>query len=1725
MTVPIVSGCAATVTWPLPTATTFCGENAILSSSHSPGQSFPLGTTVVQYVATDGYGNTDTCSFEVEVVDETPPAISCPSNSFLPVQANCKVALPDYTGTAFPFDNCDGSDVEISQLPLPGTVLEGPGTEEIVTLTAIDAAGNQNSCQFTVTTVDETAPAAQTILDRDEYVNAACEFIIPDYSNLVVALDNCDDNLEITQSPTIGSTINGAGTVQTITLTVTDDSDNSTIREFNITLLDNIPPQITCTADIEENLIADCDFVLPDYTSLAVVSDNCDEDVVVTQSPEPNEILSGHGTVHVITLTATDDWGNESTCTFNLTLLDITPPEFTICPADFTENLDPNCDFVLPDYRNLATADDNCAVVSVAQVPAPGTPYSGHNTTIDITLTAMDQAGLTDDCTFTVTLNDVTPPEFNTAPTDHDVFVDEECEFLVPDYALSATASDACDANVSITQLSPPVNSLLAGHNTTQAITLRVIDDAGNFYDSTFTVALRDTLSPSFVMAPDDHDVYLDAGCQFALPDYTGEAVATDNCDNAVTITQSPIVGTLLTGHNSSLDVTLTATDDAGNFSRRQFTITAKDTISPTFDVTPVDHDVFLDSQCEFTIPDYTLDATAFDNCDAEVTITQFPIVGTVMTGHNSFVDLILTATDDIGNTALRKFTISLKDTISPEFTSTPPPQEDVWDGNQFIVPDYTGLVSIEDGCDDQDVVLSQTPEVGEVLLYSGGAQPTIVINATDKASNASSTSFVLDLVDVTPPVITNMPADIVVSANAACTATASWTAPTVTDAASGVASVVSDHFPNSSFPLDTTIVTYTATDHAGNVSQASFKVIVRDTTKPVFSCVQPAVVVNPQEDCYGVATWDPPIATDNCNVTITSTHEPGDEFPMGRTVVQYTASDAAGNQATCSFNVIVRDNLAPVIDGCPDEDIVVQVTSACGVVVNWVAPTATDNCTFTLDSNFQPGDTFFPGVTEIVYTATDTSGNSSVCSFHVIVEDNTPPVFNNCIEEVTAVADSLCQAVVSWTPPTATDLCSSFVDVVASHEPGSTFPQGTTTVVYTATDSAGNVATCGFNVVVQDELPPVFLSAPESITAVADDDCSASVSWVEPEIYDCDEVTLSTTHEPGAAFGLGETVVTYTAIDPAGNRTLHSFSVTVEDKTGPTFTECPSDIEVEATSGCEVPVSWTPPTATDNCDGNPDVMSTHMPGDVFRIGTTAVSYTASDEGGNTVTCSFNVIVADGTKPVISGCPNEDIVAEASASCGVVVTWDEPTATDNCRVAMTSTHNSGDTFEPGTTQVVYTATDSLGNVATCSFQVIVEDKTAPVFLDCVQPEIVVAADASCFATVNWTAPAVSDNCGNVTLTSTHEPGSAFPLGSTHVVYSATDQSGNSSTCSFKVIVNDVTGPAFVDCPASIAASADENCGAVVTWTVPEILDCSKTNITSTHQPGDWFPLGTTEVVYTATDSVGNESVCSFTVTVEDKMAPVFTGCHELITVDAGEACETTVSWTSPEVSDNCELQSFTSDHTSGQAFGIGDTEVVYTATDAYGNLSTCSFVVRVIQDALPVIEGCPENIFLKADETGMAIAEWTEPTASVICGSVDLNSTHSPGSWFEVGVTEVVYTAIDQSGKSETCSFLVEVDYDEVEFDVVPVLTPNGDGINDVWMLPNIEKFSENEVLIVDRWGGVVFKRAGYDNESIVWRGTNNSGVLLPTGTYFYTVKVKVGPDVVQRKGFIELVR
>ncbi|MRT94527.1 HYR domain-containing protein [Ancylomarina sp. 16SWW S1-10-2] len=134
---------------------------------------------------------------------------------------------------------------------------------------------------------------------------------------------------------------------------------------------------------------------------------------------------------------------------------------------------------------------------------------------------------------------------------------------------------------------------------------------------------------------------------------------------------------------------------------------------------------------------------------------------------------------------------------------------------------------------------------------------------------------------------------------------------------------------------------------------------------------------------CSAIANWSDPEASSNCGtVTLISNYNSGDDFPVGKTTVTYTATDGT-NETTSSFDVTVNDNLDPIISNCP-ENITVE---ACNNTVNWTAPTATDNCNVTLTSIHNSGDTFPIGTTTTVtYTATDDVGNDTEVSFTVTV-------------------------------------------------------------------------------------------------------------------------------------------------------------------------------------------------------------------------------------------------------------------------------------------------------------------------------------------------------------------------------------------------------------------------------------------------------------------------------------------------------------------------------------------------------------------------------------------------------------------------------------------------------------------------------------------------------------------------------------------------------------------
>jgi gliding motility-associated-like protein len=479
-------------------------------------------------------------------------------------------------------------------------------------------------------------------------------------------------------------------------------------------------------------------------------------------------------------------------------------------------------------------------------------------------------------------------------------------------------------------------------------------------------------------------------------------------------------------------------------------------------------------------------------------------------------------------------------------------------------------------------------------------------------------------------------------------------------------------------------------------------------------------------------------------------------------------------------------------------------------------------------------------------------------------------------------------------------------------------------------------------------------------------------------------------------------------------------------DSTAPVISGCPTNITQPAGAACNAAVSWTVPTAIDDCTLS-TFTSTHNPGAIFPIGNTNVSYTATDVYGNASTCNFTVTVTDNTPPVIASCP-ANINLFAAANCKAIASWTAPTASDNCSVSsFTSTHTSGSEFNLGSTTVNYTATDAAGNTSTCSFVVTVTDNTPPVIANC-PANINLFAAANCKAVATWTTPTASDNCTVSSFTSTHASGTEFNLGSTTVTYTAIDAAGNSSTCSFTVTVTDNTAPVIANCPANINLFAAANCKAVATWTTPTASDnCTVSSFTSTHASGTEFNLGSTTVTYTAIDAAGNSSTCSFTVTVTDNTAPVIANCPANINLFAAANCKAIATWTAPTASDNCTVSSFTSTHASGTEFNLGSTTVTYTATDAAGNSSTCSFIVNVSDNEAPIILNCPSDITIPAASNCKAFATWTMPSTTDNCGFASLTSSHASGFEFDIGITTVTYTAQDNAGNVSRCTFDVIV--------------------------------------------------------------------------------------------------
>ena len=292
---------------------------------------------------------------------------------------------------------------------------------------------------------------------------------------------------------------------------------------------------------------------------------------------------------------------------------DGTAPNVT-CPSDQLVNLNVSCESTLLSYTSSATVSDNCdGAPSVTQSPASGTTITANTT---VTISVEDADNNTNSCDFEVIVQDIIAPTI-TCAADINVNFNASCQFVVGNYVgTPVTLDDNCAGTPTVTQ-SPAAGSTISGQS---AITLTATDASGNTSTCSFDIIPVDGQNPS-VTCPNDINVDFAASCTYTLADYTGQATASDNCDQSVAVTQSPGFGTVISG---SQTVTITATDDAGNTGNCSFAVIPSDNTVPTITCPSNQSEVFSAS-CNFVLPDYTSLATAADNCDNNVLVTQSP--------------------------------------------------------------------------------------------------------------------------------------------------------------------------------------------------------------------------------------------------------------------------------------------------------------------------------------------------------------------------------------------------------------------------------------------------------------------------------------------------------------------------------------------------------------------------------------------------------------------------------------------------------------------------------------------------------------------------------------------------------------------------------------------------------------------------------------------------------------------------------------------------------------------------------------------------------------------------------------------------------------------------------------------------------------------------------------------------------------------------------------------
>ncbi|REK00931.1 MAG: T9SS C-terminal target domain-containing protein [Bacteroidetes bacterium] len=414
------------------------------------------------------------------------------------------------------------------------------------------------------------------------------------------------------------------------------------------------------------------------------------------------------------------------------------------------------------------------------------------------------------------------------------------------------------------------------------------------------------------------------------------------------------------------------------------------------------------------------------------------------------------------------------------------------------------------------------------------------------------------------------------------------------------------------------------------------------------------------------------PTATDNCSGSITGiTSDPTNFSTPGIYAINWTYSDANGNNSYQTQNVFVEDTIAPV----PQLSSLPQITADCYVTLN--APLANDNCAGTLSAITNDPVTYMvPGTYQVNWIYSDGNGNSFTQVQAVLITDAIAPVPD--VNSLPLISSS-CS--VSLVPPTATDNCSGLV-MASTSDPTTFSVPGNYTVTWTYNDGNGNTSTQTQQVEVTDNIAPVadVASLPQ-ITA----DCSVQVA--APSATDnCAGSVIATTSDPQYYNSPGSYIINWVYDDGHGNQSGQSQNIVITDNQAP-VPVVSSLPDIHASCGYMA----LAPQSMDNCAGT---VNAHTADPVVfgTTGTYQIEWIYSDGNGNSVSQTQNVIITDQIAPV----PDLHTLPAVSAICNVTLT--PPGASDNCNGNIIATSSDPISYtEPGQYNVTWIYEDASGN--------------------------------------------------------------------------------------------------------------------------------------------------------------------------------------------------------------------------------------------------------------------------------------------------------------------------------------------------------------------------------------------------------------------------------------------